>query len=521
MRKILKQISAWPYYCLILPLLPVVSLSYMNWTLFNPWNLVRPVIVLVSAAILLVVVFSLFFRDLHRSAFMSALILVLFFFYWDLRRLIFNIGLEKDLWAQALLLLLVVLFFLLLWQKKEPWAKLSGHLNFAAFMVLLFMLGMTFYYLYSIQRFELPAIAAAADERTPTGNSPAACPDIYYFILDGYGRQDMLKNLYGFDNGTFIEKLKTMGFMIPPGSRSNYNQTILSLCASLNLNNLEKAIGALPVKNYDRRPLISALAHNQLFAFLKKRGYRICTYDSGYGSTELHSGDEFIGDWRHVSTFESYLLARTPLARPANYWTFWSHVERIRKCFSTAAAIGKTKTEPFLFFAHIVCPHPPFILDKNGQAHIPDNAVFQFSDGNHLVRTPEMRKQYRFGYLHQLSYINSQLVPLLEGLVADSKKKGRPLAIVLQGDHGPGAFLHHESMQMTDLAERFSILNAYYFDGVRGEVAENVTPANSFRLLLNHFFGLDLPLVEDRSFYVRWSQPYALQVVPEPSTAAK
>jgi hypothetical protein len=515
MKTLLKKISAWPYYSVLIPLLPVASLSYMNWTLLNPWNLIRPVIVLVATSLILTGIFSVFFRDLHRSAFMSTLVLVLFFFYWDLSRLVFNIGLEKEIWTQSILSLLIVLFSLLLWKKKEKWAKATGHLNFAGLLTLLFMLGMGFYYFYSIQGFDLPSIGGDAIEPVEA----EAYPDIYYFILDGYGRQDVLKDLYRFDNSPFIDKLKSMGFMIPEKSKSNFNQTILSLCASLNLNNLEKAIAALPKKNYDRRPLINALSKNRLFSFLHEKGYRIVTYDSGYGSTELHSGDEFISDWRHLTTFESYLLARTPLARVSNYWAYWSHAERIKKSFNAAATVGEGKNKPVFYFAHIVCPHPPFILDRHGQTHIPKNVIFNFFDGNHLVRNQNMLKYYRNGYLHQLSYMNSQIIPLMEKLIANSREKKQPLAIVLQGDHGPGAFLHQDSLEMTNQKERFSILNAYYLDGGRKEIPEDVTPANSFRILLNHFFKLDLPMIEDRSFFVKWFTPYQLQPVLEKMSA--
>lgn len=44
-------------------------------------------------------------------------------------------------------------------------------------------------------------------------------PDIYYFILDAFGRSDTLKEVYDFDNSSFIDGLKQSGgFVVPSGS---------------------------------------------------------------------------------------------------------------------------------------------------------------------------------------------------------------------------------------------------------------------------------------------------------------
>ncbi len=65
-------------------------------------------------------------------------------------------------------------------------------------------------------------------------------PDIYYIILDGYGRGDVLKSVYGFDNEKFYNELENRGFFIARKSNANYAQTTLfSLASSLNMEYLE------------------------------------------------------------------------------------------------------------------------------------------------------------------------------------------------------------------------------------------------------------------------------------------
>ncbi len=64
-------------------------------------------------------------------------------------------------------------------------------------------------------------------------------PDIYYIILDGYGRSDVLKNEYDYDNSDFLNGLRGLGFYVADCSQSNYAQTQISLASSLNFNYLD------------------------------------------------------------------------------------------------------------------------------------------------------------------------------------------------------------------------------------------------------------------------------------------
>ncbi len=74
--------------------------------------------------------------------------------------------------------------------------------------------------------FPLPAEVASPDE---------GHPDIYYLVLDGYGRGDVLQKYYGFDNAEFLDGLRQRGFYIADKSSTNYPSTVFSLPSSLNM----------------------------------------------------------------------------------------------------------------------------------------------------------------------------------------------------------------------------------------------------------------------------------------------
>ena len=60
-----------------------------------------------------------------------------------------------------------------------------------------------------------------------------------------------------------------------------------------------------------------------------------------------------------------------------------------------------------------------------------------------------------------------------------------------------------------DVRERYSIFNACLFpDGGDKNLYDSISPVNTFRVLFNHYFGTDYPLLEDRSFYVPFEEIY-------------
>ena len=69
--------------------------------------------------------------------------------------------------------------------------------------------------------------------------------------------------------------------------------------------------------------------------------------------------------------------------------------------------------------------------------------------------------------------------------------------------------LDYESAANTNMQERLGILNAYFLPGYpEDQLPSTITPVNSFRLIFAHYFGADLPLLPDRSYYSTWSQPF-------------
>ena len=125
----------------------------------------------------------------------------------------------------------------------------------------------------------------------------------------------------------------------------------------------------------------------------------------------------------------------------------------------------------------------------------------------------EARDEYIARYTAQLSYINTLVLDTIDAILTNSET---PPVIILQSDHGPGAYFDWESMNNTYLPERLGILNAYYFpDGIYANLYPSITPVNSFRVVLDQFFGTQLGLLEDQSYFSTFDEPYDFNEVTE------
>ena len=135
-----------------------------------------------------------------------------------------------------------------------------------------------------------PLISAPEDGRQ--------APDVYYLVLDGYGRKDVLAELYEYDNSVFLSDLDTRGFYIAHRSTSNYMQTLHSLASTLNFEYLDQYLGQRLQGYPDAKFLRELLSSNRLTRFLKEQGYSIVEVGSQMDFIKLGHSDLYFDEWR-------------------------------------------------------------------------------------------------------------------------------------------------------------------------------------------------------------------------------
>ena len=340
----------------------------------------------------------------------------------------------------------------------------------------------------------------------PKGQRP---PDIYYIVLDGYAREDVLATLYGYPDNPLVGFLEESGFRVVENARSNYGQTTLSLASSLSMELLDDLAAEIGTNATDRQPLRSRIKESRVSRLLRPLGYQYVAFATGYFSTEARSADVFLSPGIALNEFENVLFTSTPFPEVLDILGKKTqerlHRKRILYILDHLADPLELDA-PVFVLAHVVAPHPPFVFGADGEpATYPGK--YTLADGDDLVGTRGIEKEdYRRLYRDQLQYLNGQVISGLRRLLSEARN---PLVIIIQGDHGPGSGLVWEDGEATDLWERLSILNAYYVsDSDYRFVHEGITPVNSFRGIFSQYFGAALPPLPDRSFFSTESQPY-------------
>jgi hypothetical protein len=353
----------------------------------------------------------------------------------------------------------------------------------------------------------------------------SAMPDVYYIILDGYGREDVLGDLYGFDNQPFLDALGDMGFQVNPAARSNYMQTALSLSSSLNASYLDGMLTPEERQGASRTPLSRLLLHNQVERVFAQAGYTTVGIESGYRPTELVDSDIYVSTHTGSATLIERLLIENSALAALQAWSgaprdlrFPGYQLHRQRVLAEAASLPREVASipgPKFVFAHFLVPHPPFVFDADGSPRQP-SYPYVLLDGSAF---PGDQRTYVASYRDQLVYTNSLILETLRALVAG---RGQGAIIIVQGDHGPGSRLDWQSEEGTDLRERMGILLAIRLPPDSKRPLQSVnTPVNLFRAVFNDLLDSDLPLLPDRSYFSTWDHLYEFQAVPEADVAPR
>jgi hypothetical protein len=330
-------------------------------------------------------------------------------------------------------------------------------------------------------------------------------PDIYFIILDGYGRKDILQELYNFDNSEFIDYLEHKGFNVSERSRANYPKTVLSVTSTLNMDYIESF--APQLEDSSLLWLMSPwLDHNLVRTSLEKIGYSSVSISSDWSITDNPTTDYYFKSHPIIlSEFDRYILGVTPLhtflpvmQKFASTPTFEAH--RHSQLNNFQALVESTDIPgPKFVFAHIILPHPPFVFSSTG-APLNPGYSYTLNDAD-ASSFPYSEEEYRDQYVGQTQFLNNQLEQVIESILQRSK---HPPIIILQADHGPRMLTDAFSAENTCLAEDFSTFSAQYLPGVEaGTIPEDITSVNLFRIILNKYFDASLPLLKNVQYFPR------------------
>ncbi len=511
-------------YPVLLALLPVASLLSTNIESIAIRHSLRAGIASVAGVVFLLIILKRVFGDWHRAGIVTSAFALLFFTYGYIQDFVVapfaQMNSEPIAMHIPLVSALLVLLAVLMWTVSRTRMNLQSISSFLTVVAV----GALALPLIKIVDHELRGLEAwPGDVERPvaeftTLNRPDQLPDIYYIVLDGYGRADVLSEIYDFDNSPFLDFLEDEGFSVGDESSSNYGVTHLSIASSLNMSYLDRLAEALGDHSEDHRAVTTLLKDNLVVQMVRDLGYEVIAIETGYRRTELYDADVFLRmPASSVTPFEAVLLEHS-MARALldilgglgiGRWYPGYQAHRDRVHFSLDELVrAATFENPKFVFAHILAPHPPFLFGMDGRNYTP---AFPYSieDGNYYAGSSD---EYVAGYRNQVSYLNSQLSEMVSKIIAHSEV---PPIIVLQSDHGPGLMVNWDDVTKTNLFERMSILNAILISGSEGDrISPGISSVNTFRLIFNEQFGADFELLEDKSYFSSWRRPFEFVEAP-------
>ncbi len=330
----------------------------------------------------------------------------------------------------------------------------------------------------------------------------ANSPDVFYIILDAYGRADNLAEIYGYDNTEMIEFLRAKGFYVADKAHSNYSHTRFSLSSSLNLEYLDELVAKVGEDYEDYAPVTEMTAHSKVRSIARTQGYGFVAFDNGFYVTTIRDADLFLRRAEEKGEFARGVMDGTPLV--SNEDKSEQDRERVLYMLDALPRVG-SPVKRYFVFAHIMIPHPPYIFNSSGGPS-DIKRYYGFQSANRLI-CPEgiTRSEAMRRYVDQVRFVNSKIKTVVNSLLERSPKP----VIIIQGDHGSGTFTEHENIDNTYLADRMSILAAVYLpDGGRDKLYAGITPVNTLRLVMTEYFNEDLELLPDRSYFSEVPKPY-------------
>lgn len=506
-----RKSSSFVIYPLLFAVYPVLNFLVINSDQISPVVGFRAIFVVLTVTAVLFLLFRLIMKDWAKAGLAVTWIIIINFMartavekiepYYPIEPSTKVLGISAALIIVGALLILFLV-------KSVP-ELLTKFLNVVAIVLLIFPLAQTVWYLIDSPEY-VGALSEEVASSSLTQEDPQNLPDVYYIIVDGYGRADTLEQIFNFDNQPFVEDLEARGFYVASQSSTNYPQTTLSLASSMNFTYLDELAKALGADETRREPLIEMIQKSQIRSILEEFGYTTFIYDSGipYIDPWIGEGSDVNGptqsrleEFGNLNKFEQFLwdnmLFRylTP-----KHISFDSHRAKILGNLESLGAVASEEGPKFVV-THILGLHPPFIFDRNGN-YVPVGG-YSLADGDSYGGTYE---QYLTGYPEQGTYINTLLLETIDQILDES---ANPPIIILQGDHGPGLHLKWGDSEQECIQERMSIMNAYYFPDQDYEALyDAISPVNSYRVVLKQYLGMDIEKIPDKSYFATWPRPY-------------
>jgi hypothetical protein len=356
--------------------------------------------------------------------------------------------------------------------------------------------------------------------KAPTRKPGAAVtkPNIYYFVFDRYASDNTLKNVYHYDNSNFLNFLSSQQFVTRDNAYSNYPFTMSSISSTMAMDYLPELAQFDHGTKQTGFPYRAILNDPPVAEVLKQNGYQYNLLASWWDfdridvkapdteptkafNLRLAGHNFYLSDFsrdvinssilspillKGVGVGNSRLIQYTLDMNPAgNFDWQLSTVEKMA---------GEKHSQPQFTYTHFLSPHDPYVFNADG-------TPTTYSQDRNDDGVDENVK-----YTNQLTYVNTQY----EKMLTKIRTSDPNAVIIIQADEGPYPkefrgnltkknYFDPINLPTAHMQQKFGVMASYYLPGVDpATVSENMNSnVNSFRFVLSHYLGYDLPNLPD------------------------
>ena len=341
--------------------------------------------------------------------------------------------------------------------------------SMAVFLIALYSInaGMLFYKAIAIDKGRDVLQETAVDSEV-AASGIGNYPDIYFIVLDEYASSETIEKYYGYSNAGFEKYLEGKGFEVFKESVAPFDSTEQVLASLLGMKKISP--------DTTSRQAYGIIAENPAASFLKDYGYKYVHIGSSLEVNKIKiKGADYYYNYfstRHFYTDDdlSSKLIDMSVLRPFFYTAEWTVVQQkaVRYSFDSLKQAGDI-AGPKLVYAHIMCPHHPFVFDREG-------GPLKISDRKNWTD----KSIYLGQYIYVTGLVENFLDELLEGVNGDTAKP----VVIIQSDHGPrktpGASEDH----------RYKIFNTMLLPGFEGTAGiDGFSSENTFPYIFELYFN--------------------------------
>lgn len=489
--------KTWPLHLLLLPLYFIFHAWVRFAGLLNGGDCLIAFIKILASILLVFFIFKLILKDTSKAAIFSASLGIAYLFFGDIKYTLDQIPLLRTISHYKVFIPLLILLIAFIFYRIYKSKQLHNGTLFLNCLLLIYII--------------IDVIKVLGPSNVNTGivktklqpvkltNGPY---NIYYLLLDCYPSPSFQQEILGMTKTNYLDSsLAGKGFYVIKEPRSNYGNTAFSMASTFGMNYLTAldTINRMDAHHYNRA--MSIVKHSPLFGLLKQNGYTF--YNFSIFDIPDHPAmkkDAFLS-----ATTSQILFYNTAWdcfkrdllwqIRPGKKATAAEMIKAQKEFFDPQKVYNihlldtlmkfepADKQKPFFLYAHVEMPHFPYFFDSTGKEN-PDESIYTDS----MITD---KKKFA-GYI---SFANKKAIAIVDHFLQLS---GGDDIIIVQSDHAIA------DMDWGRKNNAFRNYSAFYFPRKDyKQLYEGMSNVNTFRVILNEYFGQQLPLLPDKSFYTK------------------